>query len=63
MYNIAFYFEQKQSVSPAVRQGISELREFPFISKIRGTQLMETTKFIPMVINEKWYTDKIISTH
>jgi len=42
------------------------LREFPFISKIHvgfGTQLMKTTKFIPTVINEKWYMDKIISTH
>ena len=45
-------------------KGISELWEFPFLSKICvgfGTQLIETTKFIPTVINEKWYTDKIIS--
>ena len=44
-------------------KGISELGEFHFISKIHvsfGTQLIETTKFIPMVINGKWYTNKII---
>ena len=45
-------------------KGISELQEFPFISKICigfGTQLIDITKFIPMVINEKLYTDKSLA--
>jgi hypothetical protein len=53
---LQFYSEQKQSLSLALRQGISEVQEFPFISRIRvgfETQLIETTKYIPTVINEK----------
>jgi hypothetical protein len=37
-------------------KGISEVQEFPFISKIRvgfETQLIDTTKYIPTVIKEK----------
>ena len=44
-------------------KGISEVREFPFISKIRvgfETQLIETTKCIPTVINESGSTDIFI---
>jgi hypothetical protein len=42
-------------------KGISEVQEFPFISKIRvsfETQLIETTKYIPTVISETRYADK-----
>jgi hypothetical protein len=42
-------------------KGISEVQEFPFISKICvgfETQLIETTKYIPTVISETQYADK-----
>jgi len=53
---LQFYSEQKQSLSLALRQGISEVQEFPFISQICvgfETQLIDTTKYIPTVIKEK----------
>jgi hypothetical protein len=52
-------------VSIALSKGISEMREFPFISKICvgfETQLIETTKCIPMVVNETGATDNFIRT-
>jgi hypothetical protein len=51
-----FHSEQKQSVSLALRQGHFRSAGIFFISKIHigfGTQLIETTKYIPTVINEK----------
>ena len=54
-----FYFEKKQYVSLALRN-ISELKEFPFISKFCvgfKTQLMSLTKTLLTVINVRQSAD------